>query len=142
MAEFLIYNKTHWLDLPSKSNPSMTGYERNHIMIDTDYKLSTLEKIEKKDVLTRKFNRRYQPKDIVEVREDGKPRGKLEPETFLFLQIPMILKQAKIYMEPLKVDGSTTRRRKYWIDISGIVFDENKTASLSHNEFNSRIRTK
>ena len=77
MAEFLIYNKTHWMELPSKSNPSMTGYERNHFVIDNNDSLDTSQKIKSKDLLTRKYNARHQVGDIVEARRDNGPRGKL-----------------------------------------------------------------
>jgi len=35
MPKFLIYNKTHWMDLPSKSEPLKTGYKRNEAIIDS-----------------------------------------------------------------------------------------------------------
>ncbi len=138
MAEFLIYNKTHWYELPSKSTPSLTGYERNQFAIDTNSKLSTAQKIEKKDRLTLRYMGRYQKGDIVEARRDGGPRGKLEEESFIFLQVPSInLKDAKQYCI-----SDSTHRRKYFIDMAGLIPDLNKNISLTKSVFSSRLKVK
>ncbi len=144
MAEFLIYNKTHWYELPSKSTPSLTGYERNHFVIDINSNLSTAQKIEAKDGLTLKYATRYQKGDIVEVRRDDGPRGKLEEEAFIFLQVPSInLKTAKGYCILLKdASGILVRRRKYYIDMTGLVPDSHKNVGLTESAFNSRLKVK
>ena len=144
MAEFLIYNKTHWMDLPSKSTPSLTGYERNHFVIDTASALSTAQKIEKKDALTLKYNGRYRAGDIVEARRDDGPRGKLEEEAFIFLQVPSVsLKTAKGYYVPLEnASGVPVRTRKYFIDMAGLIPDSHKNVSLIKSDFNSRLKVK
>ncbi len=144
MAEFLIYNKTHWYDLPSKSTPTLTGYERNQFMIDTNSNLSTAQKIGAKDVLTLKYATRYQKGDIVEARRDGGPRGKLEEEAFVFLQVPSInLKTAVGYTVALGNNPAViVRRRKYYIDMIGLVPDSHKNVSLTESVFNSRLKVK
>ncbi len=144
MAEFLIYNMIHWTDLPSKNNPGMTGLERNHMVIDTDSKLSTVQKIVKKDQLTQKYNSRNLPGDIVEARRDGGPRGKLEEEAFIFLQVPEIsLKVGKGYCVPLEnSSGVPVRKRKYFVDMAGLVADLHKNVALTESVFNSRLKVK
>ncbi len=144
MAEFLIYNKTHWYDLPSKSIPTLTGYERNHLMIDTAFALSIAQKIERKDALTLKYATRYQEGDIVEARRDGGPRGKLEEEAFVFLQVPNVsLNTAKEYCIPLEnAFAVTVRKREYYIDMTGLVPDSHKNISLTESAFNSRLKVK
>ncbi len=144
MAEFLIYNKTHWYDLPSKSTPTLTGYERNHFVIDTNSNLSTAQKIEAKDELTLKYAARYQKGDIVEARWDGRPRGKLEEEAFIFLQVPSIkLKDAIGYTVELEnASAVMVYRRKYFIDMTGLVPDLHKNVSLTESVFNSRLKVK
>ncbi len=144
MAEFLILNKTHWMDRPSKNNPGMTGLERNHFVIDTDYKLSVAQKIEKKDALTLKYASRNQPGDIVEARRDNGPRGDLEEFSFLFLQVPEIdLKEAIKYTVPLENgSGVIIRRRKYFIDTTGLILDLHFNVALTESVFNSRLKVK
>ena len=143
MAEFLIYNKTHWMELPSNKNPSMTGYERNHVVIDTNLSYTTAQKIEAKDNLTRKYNRRHQIGDIVEARRDGGPRGKLEEEAFIFLQVPSIsLKMARGYTVALGIGFIVLRKRKYFIDMTGMVPDSHQNIGLTESEFNSRLKVK
>ena len=46
-------------------------YERQMLIIDAKPNLTVEQKLEAKDAFTRKYNARYQPGDIVEVREDG-----------------------------------------------------------------------
>ncbi len=144
MAEFLIYNKTHWYDLPSKSTPSLTGYERNHFVIDIDHKLSTTSKIQAKDRLTLKYAARCQLGDIVEARRDGGPRGKLEEKAFIFLQVPSIsLKDAIKYSEPLiNASNVMVRRRKYFMDMAGLIPDSHKNVGLTESVFNTRLKVK
>ena len=144
MAEFLIYNKTHWYDLPSKSTPTLTGYERNHFMIDTDSSLSTAQKIKEKDRLTLKYATRHQTGDIVEARRDGGPRGKLEEEAFVFLQVPSIkLKDAIGYTVALEnISAVVLYRRKYFIDMTGLIPDSRKNVDLTKSVFNSRLKVK
>ena len=138
MAEFLIYNKTHWYDLPSKSTPSLTGYERNQFFVDTDSKLNTAQKIEKKDRLTLRYMGRYQKGDIVEARRDGGPRGKLEEEAFIFLQVSSVnLKDAKQYCI-----SDSTHKRKYFVDLAGLTPDSHKNIDLTESIFNSRLKVK
>ncbi len=132
------------MDRPSKSNPGMTGLERNHFVIDSDYKLSVAQKIEKKDALTLKYGTRHQPGDIVEARRDNEPRGDLEEFSFLFLQIPEIdLKEAIKYTVPLENgSGVTIRRRKYFIDTTGLILDSHFNVALTESVFNSRLKAK
>ena len=145
MVELLIYNQLHWMDLPSKGNPGMTGYERRDALIDTDSMLTTQQKIEKKLALTVKHNARFQPGDIVEARRDGRPRGKLEEESFAFLQIPITLKEAVGYTVS-DMDSSNPpvllHTRRFSIDMTGLVLDSHKSAALNESTFQSRLKVK
>ncbi len=142
MAEFLIYNKTHWYDLPSKSIPSLTGYERNHFVIDTNSSLSTAQKIKAKDHLTLKYAGREQPGDIIEARKDGGPRGKLEEEAFIFLQVPGIkLEDAKEYCRK-GLEGPTGYKRKHYVDMIGLIPDSHGNVDLTEIQFNSILKVK
>lgn len=147
MAEFLIYNKTDdWMNAPSKTSPGMSVYDRNHVLIDTDYKLTTAQKIKNKELLSWKYVARYQSGDIVEARRDGGPRGKKEEEAFAFLQVPDIgLKEARGYcvadINPLN-KYLMVHRCKYSVDIAGLVLDDHKNITITNAEFLSRLRVK
>lgn len=132
------------MDRPSKSNPGMTGYERNNAIIDSDYMLSSAQKIEKKEALNQKYSCRHRPGDIVEARRDNGPRGKLEEASYIFVQVPSIsLKDAIKYSKPLEnSSGVVIRRRKYFMDMAGLIPDSHKNVSLPESVFNSRLKVK
>ena len=145
MAELLIYNKTvDWMDSPSKNNSSMTVYERNHFVIDNKIEYTTAQKIKAKDLLTIKYNARHQIGDIVEARRDNGPRGKLEEASYIFVQVPSIsLKDAIKYSEPLiNATDVMIRRRKYFMDMTGLIPDSHKNVALTGSVFNSRLKVK
>ena len=138
-----MYNKIHWMDLPSKSNSGMTGYERNQFKIDNHISLNTVQKIQAKDDFTQKYGRRYQIGDIIEARRDGRPRGKKEEESFIFLRVPINLKDAIEYTLPLvNASDIVIRRRKYYIDMTGLIPDSHKNVILTEGAFNSRLKVK
>lgn len=138
MAVLLIYNKTHWMELPSKLNPNLTGYERNHLVIDTNSKLSTAQKITSKERLTEKYSGRYVKGDIVEVRESGQLRGKLEENAFIFLDVPDLdSKIAKEYSGHKGIYGSG-----FNVDLIGLIPDKNKNITLNKSDFNTRLTEK
>jgi len=64
VAEFLVYEKSHWMDKPNE-------YERQMLLIDAKPDLTLEQKLKSKDAFATKYNARYQPGDIVEVRPDG-----------------------------------------------------------------------
>ena len=132
------------MEFPSKKNPSMTGYERNHFVIDNKVGYTTAQKIKAKDLLAIKYNARHQSGDIVEARRDNRPRGKLEEASYIFLQVPSIsLKDAIKYSEPFtNASDVMVRRRKYFMDMAGLILDSHKNVSLTENEFNSRLKVK
>jgi len=139
MAEFLVYNKTHWTELPSKSQPELTGYQRSRQQI-VESNMLGLDKTKALMVHDAQYNVRYQRGDIVEVRKDGGPRGRLEPESFVFIQVSIPFEEAKKYMQAHEDSTVLYHRRKYWIDLTGITFDKNKTAALNAKHFNERLR--
>ncbi len=78
----------------------MTGYERNQLLIEQDDILTSIQKIEKKDLLIQKYNRKVQPGDITEVHEDGwwENVAKKNPNSKMSLAFACI----KILGEPVK----------------------------------------
>ena len=141
MAEFLIYNKTHWMDLPSKDFPELIGYENVRQKIMANEAL-TLEQSTKALILhQRKYDVRYVVGDIVEVRRDGAPSGRLEITGVDFISVPMTLANAKHFMEPLLDGESIKYRRRYRIDMTGVVLT-NHEATLTLAEFNNRLKVK
>ena len=142
MANFLIYNKTHWLELPSKSEPEKTGYQRNHDKIQS-MTIPVLDKSDKLNELDRKFDARAVLGDIVEARKDNQKMVGLEPESFVLVKVPEIKDvEAKEYTGPL-LDGIPSaeytpkilRQHKYFLDVSKIIFDAKKEAVLTKEQF-------
>ena len=148
MAEFLIYNKDHWMDIPSKDRPDLRGYKNVERKILEDSALSIEQRTKKLGLHEMKYTARYQRNDFVEARRDNGPRGKLEEASFAFLQVPSInLKDGKQYVVP-DVDLSDVdhpfilKRRKHYMNMTGLVLDEHKNVSLTNAEFNSRLKVK
>ena len=139
MAELLIYNKTHWMEAPSKDRPDLTGYENVQRKINENTQLTLAESTKAIASIERKYNSRYRGGDIVEVRPDNKPRGKLEEDAFLFIKVPSLsMDEAKQYMQA-HMDGETMlHRRKYWIDITGLKMND----TLTIEQWQSRLREK
>lgn len=141
MAEFLIYNQDHWMDRPSKDRPDLLGYD------------NVVRKINEKPMLTtkrqtalfeywQKYTRRYQFGDIVEVRKDGSPSGRLEKDSFAFIQSPIAYTYALQYTKS-HMDGETLLHRcKFWFDLTGLVLDKDSRVSVSPAEFNNRLKVK
>ena len=101
MAEFLIYNKDHWMD--SLTQGQIRGYTKNN------------------PNFMDKYNARYQRGDIVEVREDGFYTNTLKGDltqastgAFRYVSIPG-LEADKAYMEPVMGGDTIAKRRRYSI---------------------------
>ncbi len=127
MAEFLVFNKTHWYDLPSIKNPGMTGLERNHSIIDNNISLTSAQKIKAKESLTLKYNARYQMGDIVEVREDGywsKKHG-FSKTSFALVTVKDMSFNAAKYLMQAQIVGP---RRRYKVDLTQISLNTEKMA--------------
>ena len=141
MAEFLVYNKTHWMELPSKDFPELIGFENVRQKIMANSALSLEQSTKALLLHQRKYDARYMAGDIVEVRKDGAPSGRLEKNGVDFIRVSMAFEDAKQYMGP-HVDGETLlHQRKYWIDMTGIVLSDHE-ASLTLAEFNNRLKVK
>ncbi len=138
MAEFLILTKEHWMDLPSKTNPSMTGYERNQLLIEQEDTLTSVQKIKKKDLLTLKYSIRYQPGDPTgEVHgdgfwTDGKRKGfGVAKGLALIIITGMQRKDIEPYLQPW-IDNTDPdkpvilKRRQYQVDLSQVTLDAQK----------------
>ena len=100
MAEFLIYNKDHWMD-------KMTPERYQELMKTPNF--------------AQKYLSRYQRGDVVEVREDGFYTSTLKGDltkastkAFRVISIPG-LKPDKKYMEPVLDGDKVTKRRRYRI---------------------------
>ncbi len=142
MAEFLIYNKTHWMDLPSKDFPELIGFENVRQKIMANEAL-TLEQSTKALIINQwKYDMRDQPGDIIEVRRDNGPRGSKEAESFAFITVPMELETAKQFVRVYVVNDEVKHKCKYWIDMVGLVLDKDKQAELTLAEFNNRLKAK
>ncbi len=144
MAEFLIYNKDHWMDVPSKSRPELTGYENVKQKVLDDSSLSLEQSTLALGHHEIKHERRWQRGDIVEARRDGGPRGRLEEASFAFLQVPSIsLKDGKAYCVTKEdPDYTKARRREHYIYMVGLILDSHKTAILTDAQFRSRLKVK
>ncbi len=137
MAEFVVFNKMNWMDMPSRVRPDLTGYENVKRKIEEaagpgieaqTVKLFELSKMDQK------YTRRYQPGDIIEARRDNGPRGKKEKEALLFIQVPeVLLEDGKQYAK-----AHESPRRYYSIDMTGLKMDDTLTAA----QFNSRLKVK
>ncbi len=138
MAEFLIYDQDNWMDVPSKDRPDLRGYKNVERKILEESGLTIERRTEKLGQHDIKYMRRYQRGDPIEARQDSGPRGNKEEASFIFLQVlGLSLKDAKVYCAQ-RID----KRRSYYIDLTGLVIDEHKTASLSISQFNSRLKVK
>jgi len=134
MAEFLIYNKTHWMDAMSQA--------------EVDAKITVNPKWQTK------YEARLQKGDIIEVREDGywsvKRKGFAAP-TFALVCVPGVsVEDAKHYMEPQEtiVNAGTKnevrsllKRRRYQVDLQQISLSAENSATVSRLA-DARIRDK
>ena len=147
MAEFLIYNQDNWLDLPSKNRPDLTGKENvERKILEKDYTLA--QRIKALALFEMKYEARSRRGDIVESRIDNGPRGKKEEESFAFVQVIGISQEdGKSYAGPHLDLTDQTRpmlihRSKCYIDMTGLILDDNKNVILSSVEFNNRLKVK
>ncbi|MCP4648833.1 MAG: hypothetical protein GY853_01955 [PVC group bacterium] len=147
MAKFLIYNKIHYYELPSKSEPAKSGYERNQDKI-TDSVLTPSQKIEKQVQLTQKYDARSQQGDIVEIRKDDAKLCGKEPLSFALIDVPEIKfeEAVKKYHGALieEVEGRKylKRQAKSSLDISGIILNKEKEATINLEQFNNLLTEK
>jgi hypothetical protein len=142
MAKFLIYNKVHWYDLPSKSEPEKTGYERHQGLID-DLLIPEIEKVGKHLKLNQEYESISIRGDIVEVRPDSMWLTEKEKESYVLIQVvELSYEEAKSYVDRV-MDGTRIKRKfKYNIDITGLVFDGNNEATISLQQATALITEK
>ncbi len=141
MAEYLIYNKTHWMDEPSKGNDARTGYERNQDKINDDVFTSPLVKLDKLSKLSKKYEAKEQSGDIIEERPDGfGMRSKKEILSFCLVKVPE--KKESLTLDALKDGASIKYNRKYNLDISKLEFDEKKEITITEEQFNDLLTEK
>lgn len=142
MAKFLIYNKVHWMELPSKSAPDKTGYERNVSIINSKL-LSTAAKITELTKLDDTRARVQVQGDIVEIRNDEDKMCGLEPETFLLVSVPdMSDEQAKEYTGPLMNEDTLLKMFKYSLDTTGLNFNNDNEITIQSKTFMERLTVK
>ena len=95
MAEFLIYDKDHWMDkLNQKEYDKLMAHSHG----------------------SEKYLARYQKGDIVEVREDGFYTGTLKGDLSRWpfrVVVGTGLKANKIYMSPIIQGDTIVKRRRY-----------------------------
>lgn len=142
MTEFLIYDQENRMDLPSKSQPHLNGYEKVRQGIQNNTKLTDFERAMNLILFDHKYDTRDQRDDIIEVREAGRKRGDQEEKSFKFVRVPMEFKDAKKYKQK-HMDGETKlHKRRFKLDTTGLVFDEHNTADLSVTQFLLRAEDK
>ena len=144
MAEFLIYNKNHWMDVPSKDSPELTGYENVQQKIMNDSSLSLEKSTLALGLHEITHERRYRRGDIVEARKDGGHRGKREEASFAFLQVPSVsLEDGKAYCATKEdPDYTKARKREHYVYMVGLVLDSHQNATLTDAQFRSRLKVK
>lgn len=121
-AEFLIYNKDHWMD-------SLTQKQiDDHIVKDPQFQ--------------RKYDARFRKGDVVEIRKDGVGMVGLEPESFALIKTSMSFEAAQMFQKGIMENGVTTLRRRYKIETKDISFDINKEATLNDIEINNVLEAK
>ncbi len=149
MAVLLIFNKDSWMDIPSYQRPDLTGKENVQRKV-MDEGLSLEAQTKKLLLLDMKWEARDRPGDIVEVREDAAPRGKMEKFGFVFVSVPGKKRDYLDYGKMDVLDGDVKTRtppiiihkRSYWIDMSGIVPNNKSEASLTIGQFQNRVHRK
>ena len=130
MANFLVYNKMHWLDSASKSEPTKTGYKRHADNIDAAGYLSAIEKLDAHAKLKKKYDSKLVAGDIIEVRPDTQGMSGIEPDSLVLIKVKDLkLEEAGIYAEALYGLDSNNKqymkiKRKYNVDISKLEFSK------------------
>ena len=152
MAEFLVLNQDHWIDLPSKDRPDLIGKDNVERKI-LEAPMTIEARTKSLFNLQSKYDARTQKGDIVEVREDGRTPGWLEKESYMFIEVPeMHFEEAKQYMK-LHTEGEKgtigvldtwriLHKCKYWIDMTGLVSDGDSRVTLNKANMLSRIKVK
>lgn len=136
MAELLVYNKDNWMDMPSKERPDLTGKENVERKIQ-EQPFTLEQRIKNLAALEIKYEARDLRGDIIEVREDNAPRGKMEIDSFIFLQVSG-LQNAIQYGQR----DRDTRKRKYRVDLTGLQPDKDGNIKLTKNQFLNRVENK
>jgi hypothetical protein len=139
MAEFLVYNQEHWMDLPSKERPDLTGFENVKRKIQENKEGFTPEQVAKKlKLLNDKYNQRYKKGDVVEVKEDGfwRKRKGFGSEHFALIHVPGLSGiEALKYQEPDQEVSKNPHRvkyhkRRYTFDMNKIPLNRKKKATV------------
>ena len=121
MAEFLIYNKDHWMD-----NINQEEYNKLVSTPQGQYR----------------YLMRYQRGDFVEVREDNAPHTAQERQSFIILKVPEISKKDALYLQVCD-KKVMMKRRQYRVDITNLSqankdkIDAKQSVSMSLTEFNA-----
>ncbi len=143
MADLLVYNKSHWMDEPSKNQSAKNGYVNAQDQINAK-SLSAGELTKELTLLDQKRDARHQGGDIVEGRPDGTGMSGKEPLAFALIQVTGLdVADVTAYTES-KEDGAGVIlfRRSARLDMTGIVLDAEQTARLTLAQFESRLQTK
>ncbi len=139
MAEFFVFNEMNWRDVPSKDRPDLLGYDYRVLQIN-DKPMLTADRLKMLAIEWQRYVGRCQPEDIVEVRRDGSPGGRME-NSFVSIKVPIAFDSK--YMEPLWENAEKSvykYKQQYKIDLTGL--DKSKKISLTVAEFNDRLKVK
>ena len=144
MAEFLIYNKEHWMDVDNKYAVWHKKIEDNPIFTD-EKQAGNLAKFD------RKYEARYQKGDIVEVRPDGSlsVEKHFDSKMFGLLKVPgLSFEDAKKYMESvieIKDIGTDSeskeiiRKRKYSTSNDFSITKEQQSVSVASANITAKV---
>jgi len=149
MIKFLVRSKIQWMDLPSKLEPTKTGYERRYDIIDNDDSLNNQQKRTKLGQLLIKYEAIEQIGDIIEVRREDAVLCGLEPESFLLVGVDsdnytyedVLNLYSKSLHYPPEQGGGIKRRRMYNLDIAGLAFIDNEV-KITEQQFINRLTVK
>ncbi len=130
------------MDEPDEFKPSNTGYQDvvERILITP---MATDVRTKKLMLHNMKYEARSRLGDIVEVRKNHNLKGSKEHLSFAFISVPdMSLGEGKKYGQSHLNGETLLHKHLYWVDISTIILNAKKEATLNKADFLSRVRAK
>ena len=128
MAEFLVYDKEHWMDsMPQRRFDELLARDG--------------------DKWLKKYNSRYQKGDIIEVRPDGfwtdGRRKGFGSEHFALIVVPgLSVRDAEKYTEAVELDGLPVKRRRYAVKMAEVSLDVNSKVTIAARDIVTKLDDK
>ena len=130
------------MELPSKSEPGKTGYERNFDGIEDNDKLSMEQVLSEKSRLLNKYDARELIGDIVEVRQADAKMSGLESESFRLIAVDLEFKDVAHYAESIAyASGQLKHKRSRNINLVGLVFDADGEVILQEVQLRLTVKS-